>query len=240
LSILVFSVDGVFILGKTGLTACLVHCNICLKFEFFKFANQSRKEFDMRFRSRLNSLTLATRLIDALDGSDFTLADVNAFIRHHDLPLIRELMRGKAKIKVTGHIINCSKKPFVPKGWKVKRHSQGGRWEFDLDRFWLYQSPSQTRGILGRTFLSQHTGVKLLNANVLDYIIEFPWLYGNDWYDKNVYFPGTVYIDENGKEVIRGLYSNGSTLGWCWRATDEIWQKEDFCSSQKMVFARAI
>ena len=188
-----------------------------------------------------DSMTIAKVLLTTLASHGFSDADVNELIRYPDLPLIRELLRGQAKIKVINHVINLGKRPFVPKGWKIKEQRGSGVWDFDLDKIRFHQSPLQRKGVLGRKLLRDLRDLPVLNANVLDYLEKFPWLCGDDWFDKNIYFPGTTYIDERGRVVIRHLYLPGSKESICWGAReidgDEPWLRNDFCSSQDLVFA---
>lgn len=89
-------------------------------------------------------------------------------------------------------LIDCNILPFIPEGYKVHEHKKGGQFEWNPQNIALS---------------GENISDKALNANVLDYLLENPHLIPEEWKDKYVFFPGTIYLRSTGQKCIR-------CLGW--------------------------
>jgi hypothetical protein len=88
-------------------------------------------------------------------------------------------------------LIDCIRPPYIPQGYAVSEHKEGGLIEWNPEKI----------DLLGE--LSRES----LNANVLDYLLENPHLIPEEWKSKYVFFWGTVYSRSTGHKCVR-------CLGW--------------------------
>ncbi len=124
------------------------------------------------------------------------------------------------------HVINCDVDPFIPEGWKVEEHKKGGQQlVWDSTKVVLFLSDKQKNGksIKGHDLRKELTGLPVLNANVLDYLISHPELIPESWKGQFVYFWGTIYRYADGHLYVRCLcWGDGR---WCW---DYDWLRNDW------------
>lgn len=130
----------------------------------------------------------------------------------------------------TRHIIDCNASPYVPSGMRVLKHLKHGQLEWDPAKVRLYRDGAQERyeAIKGRKLrkkLRTVGGGRLLNANVLDYLLANPYLIPESWKVYWVFFWGTVYsCVDTGRRSVRYLaWRSGS--GWYWNS---LWLDSDF------------
>ncbi len=120
----------------------------------------------------------------------------------------------------TNRLIDCDAEPFVPDGYSVVRHREGGQREFDPEQIMLQMYDSQhLGGISGHDLRKKLEGQPVLNACVLDYLLANPDLIPKEWMrDENgnhrlIYFWGTIYHDSvDSCLTVRWLA--GSESGW--------------------------
>ncbi|MFI5260484.1 MAG: hypothetical protein ACHQU0_01675 [Candidatus Paceibacteria bacterium] len=127
------------------------------------------------------------------------------------------LYNGHASTVALPHIIDCDSALFVPDGWKVEEHDEGGQLTFDASKIELYFSVAQdqTKGSIGGNELRKELADKpVLNANVLDYLLANPHLIPKEWKGKSIFFWGTIYRDSDGLLCVRCLCWGGN--GWRW------------------------
>jgi len=131
------------------------------------------------------------------------------------------------KQKKEKHIINCDKAPFVPEGWSVEDHQKGGQLLWSPAKVALFLADAQKTGRIGghdlRKILGSH---RVLNANVLDYLLANPSLIPEEWKGKYVYFWGTIYRDRDGSLYVRYLCWDGGRWSW-----NYYWLGNDWCST---------
>jgi len=129
--------------------------------------------------------------------------------------LVLGVVRGTHEIKGIDHIIDCNADPFIPDGWKVEEHQKGGNSTFDASKVELYLSKKQRSGsIEGNKLREELKGKKVLNANVLDYLLANPKVIPKEWNGKAIFFWGTIYRDSDGSLCVRFLRWGGA--GWYW------------------------
>ena len=106
----------------------------------------------------------------------------------------------------------------LPEGTIVKVHKVLGRLTWGEFKIRLFRTEEQKlsavyTGEAGSEVLwhleqEEELGMKLLNANVLDFLLEHPQLIPKSWKDKNVYFWGTMFYphpEESSDTIIRYL-----------------------------------
>jgi len=134
------------------------------------------------------------------------------------------------------NVIDCDADPFIPEGWTVEQHQQGGQLTFDPSQIELYLDAGQKSGkyIEGNKLRKELTdkSTPVLNANVLDYLLKNPHLIPEEW-KKNgqgntryIFFWGTVYRRRDGGLCVRCLCWGGGRWDW-----GNVWLDSDFCGS---------
>ncbi len=113
-------------------------------------------------------------------------------------------------------IIDCDAKPFAPKDWKVEEHTNGGQLEWDPNGVSFYLSKKQEgdSAIEGNELYKELKGKPVFNANVLDYLLAYPYLIPEEWKSKRIFFWGTIYRYPNGDLSVRFLYWDDDRWGW--------------------------
>lgn len=125
------------------------------------------------------------------------------------------VLRGTHEIKGIEHVIDCDAEPFIPSGWKVEEHQKGGNIKFDASQVELYLSKKQkSRSIEGNRLREELKGKKVLNANVLDYLLANPKAIPEEWKGKYIFFWGTIYRDSDVYLSVRYLYWLGGQWYW--------------------------
>ena len=119
----------------------------------------------------------------------------------------QRFLRGEVGV-VTNHIINLDSKPFVPNGWKVEEHRQGGQFAWNPTKVSLHLEPEQQNGkvIVGNELRKVLKDQSVLNANALDYLLANPELIPEEWKGRAVFFWGTIYRVSGGSLCVRYLY----------------------------------
>lgn len=135
------------------------------------------------------------------------------------LKLIRGVLYGTHEIKGIEHIIDCDADPFIPSGWSVEEHQKMGNIKFDASKVDLYLSRPQRKNnsIEGNKLREELKGKKVLNANVLDFLLKNPHLIPEEWKGKAVFFWGTIYRRSVGSLCVSYLYWGGTEWHWGYR-----------------------
>jgi len=112
--------------------------------------------------------------------------------------------------------IDCDADPFLPKGWRVEQHLKSGSFKWDPTEVELYLDAGQKDGkvISGHELRKKLEGKRVLNANVLDWLLAHPQFIPESWKGKFVFFWGTIYRGGRGHLCVRYLCWRGS--GWSW------------------------
>lgn len=137
------------------------------------------------------------------------------------MKLVLGVLRGTHEIKGIEHVIDCDAAPFIPSGWKVEEHQKGGNIKFDASKVELYLSKKQKNGsIEGNKLREELKGKKVLNANVLDYLLANPKAIPEEWKKdekgntRYIFFWGTIYRDSGGRFFVRYLSWDGGQWDW--------------------------
>jgi len=159
-----------------------------------------------------NEIKLAARRAGATNADLKKLSEGGMFAR------ILPVLRGMAD--VASAIIDCDADPLVLEGYKVEEHIKGGQFEWDPAKVELYLSEEQKSEVVEGNILREELKKKtVLNANVLDYLIDHPHLIPEEWRKGNiVFFWGTTYCYSADQLLVRCLVwgSDGWRKGYRW------------------------
>jgi hypothetical protein len=130
------------------------------------------------------------------------------------MKLVLGVVRGTHEIKGV-YSIDCNASPMIPSGWSVEEHQKGGIIKFDASKVELYLSKKQKNGtIVGNKLREELKGKKVLNANVLDYLLANPKAIPDEWKGKAIFFWGTIYRRSGGNLYVRCLFWSGAKWNW--------------------------
>ena len=179
--------------------------------------------------STLYSVGQMNQLGDALEAAEYTPDDVTKFRSSQSLADFKLVLLGRATIQAIEHLIDCDADPFVPSGWTVESHQQGGQLVFDHAKVTLYLSNKQQNGgyITGYDLRKELRSKPVLNANILDYLLKNSHLIPEEWKGKYIFFWGTIYRGSDGDLCVRYLCFSVGRWGWGCRWLDCRWNDDD-------------
>lgn len=121
--------------------------------------------------------------------------------------------------------IDTTKQLSLPTNWKIESHYTAlGTIEWDPKNIELYFSESQKSGSIKGTELHKELADKnVLNATVLDWLLEHPDQIPESWKGQYVYFWGTIYRNSDDNLYVRYLYWNDDKWNWNYN-----WLDNDF------------
>ncbi len=133
-----------------------------------------------------------------------------------NLAWVRNVLKGTWEAKEANHVIDCDADPFVPEGWKVEGHQKGGivKWTESLIGLYLDKGQQNGKCIGGNDLRQALKDQKVLNANVLDFLLKHPELIPEEWKGKAIFFWGTIYRNSDGRLYVRYLCWSGSRWYW--------------------------
>jgi len=132
------------------------------------------------------------------------------------------VLKGTHEIKMIEHCIDCDADPFLPDGWKeVVEHQKMGNIKFDPSKIDFYLSKKQKNGnIEGNKLREELKEKKVLNANVLDYLLKNSQIIPEEWKKdekgntRYIFFWGTIYRNADGDLYVRCLYWSDGEWQW--------------------------
>jgi len=136
----------------------------------------------------------------------------------------------KKKSQSSLYSIDCDADPLTPPGWTVDEHIRNGKFIFKDSSIRFYYDGLQkeyscdSNTIPNKVINGYELRVKLenkpvLNANVLDYLLEHQEIIPEGWKGKRICFWGTVYRSSftiKGGSDIRYLFYGGKEWHWRW------------------------
>ncbi len=134
-------------------------------------------------------------------------------------------------------VIDCDAAPILlHKDWKIEEHKPGGQLIWDRTNLRLYLSENQHDGqyVRGDRLRKELADKPVLNANVLDYLLDHPHLIPEEWKNKvedeplHIFFWGTIYRYAN-DIFVRYLHFETENDCWSWASYDleYLWQAHD-------------
>lgn len=129
--------------------------------------------------------------------------------------------------------INTDKKPNIhDKGFAIQSHSGMGKIEWNPKKIELYISEKQKMGYINGNDLRKELKRKpVLNATVLDWLLEHPKEIPKAWKEKYVYFWGTIFRDADGNLCVKFLYWDGGGWNWGYGWLVNVWRGSDPAAS---------
>ena len=126
-------------------------------------------------------------------------------------------------------IIDCDKKPTIRyEGWKIEEHKKMGKLKWNPDKIELYLSDKQKNGYIeGNELRKELEDKPVLNACVLDCLLEHPNLIPDSWKEKYVYFWGTIFRVSDGLLYVECLFWLGGRWNWRYDWLDYDWHGYD-------------
>lgn len=124
------------------------------------------------------------------------------------------VLKGTHEIIPISHVIDCDVKPHAPKGLEVSLQRKGGSVSFDSLGISLLNI-KHTNGSIVKLY-KESMELKVLNANVLFYLLKNTNLIPNEWEFKNILFLGTSYKNQNNSLCFLYLKRNFEICGGPW------------------------
>lgn len=197
--------------------------------------------------STLYSIGQMNQLGDALEAEGFTTDDVTRLKQFGNLAGVRSVLRGLAKIKPVAEdatrvvtinettiVVNLGTVPKFPfseakiesqigEDWVIVEKRVDGFLYVNSSKVGLYLSRRQKGGkyLMGHELHEEVTGKPILNANLLDALMDNSHLIPENWKkDENgntrfIFFWGTIYRGASGGLFVRFLYFRGGA----WRSS---------------------
>lgn len=167
--------------------------------------------------SNLYSIGQMNQLGDALEKAGFSANEITKLQHSPQLAAIRELLYGRATLSLPEHLIDCDSDPCVPQNWSLKSHLKMGVWKWQPEKVVLFKFKEQAGSKrIGEYLYQKLEESPVLNANVLDYLLQHHHLIPSDWKNVFVFFWGTIYFSSGGKETVRCLRFNQENKRWGW------------------------
>lgn len=112
--------------------------------------------------------------------------------------------------------IDLDADPFVPDGWKVEEHQKGGTFTWDPNQVELHLEEAQKRSpwMKGALLREALKGKRVMNANLLDWLLAHPDQIPESWKGKAIFFWGTIYRYSDDRLCVRCLVWDGSRWRW--------------------------
>lgn len=163
------------------------------------------------------------QLVDALEADGYTPTHLTQIGQN---PTLRReflgVLDGTHKVVPITHCIDLGVDPFIPDGWTVEEHRNGGIFEWDASKVELYLDDAQKNGgrIVGAELRKRLASKSVLNANLLDFLLAHPHLIPDSWKrdgqgnTRFICFWGTIYRGSGGSLSVRYLYWNGGRWDW--------------------------
>jgi len=153
-------------------------------------------------------ITLASAIRDALIRNGiYDALDLKWLAEGDNITNIRLLRSGHAEMKIKTLIIDCDQEPFIPSGMKIVEHRKGGQYKWEMKkRDTLYLSLGQKGGneMSGYKLRKELKRKPVLNANVLDFYMQFPHLIPYD--GGCIAFWGTIFATTDDESDGDNLY----------------------------------
>ena len=181
---------------------------------------------------------LAAKLKVAFARNDWTEQLIDAACEGDKLGQFRQVLLGHAVITQVEHVIDCDANPFNPwvsDGFTIEEHQKGGQWKFDPKQVEFFLSSGQKDGkvLEGNKLRKELEGKKVMNANVLDYLLANPKAIPDDWKQdekgntRYIFFWGTIYRDSDGGLYVRYLCWRDGQWRWSLYWLGNVWRSND-------------
>lgn len=185
----------------------------------------------MNIASKRQETEVVANIVRFFPYGKISAEHLQYFVEHPDelADVLLNALTTTVEKAVGQYLVDTSVSPFLPSGWKVEEHKQGGLFLWDPTKVNLFLSNKQKNGkvIGGHDLRKELSNQPVLNANVLDYLLAHPELIPEEWKGKAICFWGTIYRYSAGNLCVRCLVWFGGR--WCWdcRWLDFDWRGRD-------------
>jgi hypothetical protein len=187
----------------------------------------------MSTKSEFSIVGLAHKFLLAAEAQGYTPELLNELAENQRL--LRGMLNvqlGRATISYRVFNIDCSADPFIPKGWEVVEHRRTGLFSWvagDSDMIAHYFSLNQaiSRRIVGHELRKELEDKPVLNANILDFLLNNPKFIPEEWKERNTFFWGTIYRNPIGNLCVRYLHWGGRRWLWGSYELGDHWRDDD-------------
>ncbi len=172
------------------------------------------------------SSRLAAELDHAFERNGWSAAEVKLLSQGDKLSRMRDVLRGAGKIVDIDHYIDHVN-PYVPEGWRLSVHKHNDKLKWNPENLQLYVHENQiaNKGMIGHILFEGLWRKRVLNANVLDYLLSHLEIIPESWKWKDIFFWGTLYNNEKGDLCVRQLLWRGDRWDWSQKGVHEQWHK---------------
>lgn len=127
---------------------------------------------------------------------------------------------GKVLNYMKENYVNLNKEPKVPHGEQIIHNNNGGLWKFNFNQIYI---------LIKKDFCQQNIYENGFNANLLDYMLEYPHKIPEEWkLLGKIYFPGTTYSTKHDFEQIRFMHWG---VKWGTKTEPEWWSDSEVLSN---------
>ena len=151
---------------------------------------------------------------------------------------IQSVLYGYGMVQPVEHRINCMANPLSERELEAKGHKSSVCFQTNFkavehrlrpsikwlpDCISLYQSEPQRNGksVKSLELLNDLAGKSVMNACILDHLLDYPLIIPDNWRDKTIYFWGTLYTTSRAEteyRYVRCLYYYDGK--WYWQMHD--------------------
>jgi len=158
--------------------------------------------------------SLAHKLTIAFRRHGWTSNDIKTLLGGNFLGDFLEVIKKRSEINIIEHVIDCDAVPFVPEDLLLESHKKSGSFKFDIADISRYLSFKPKKGDYNKEgkLRKELDSVLVLNANVLEYLLEHPEIIPEKWKGRMIPFWGTIYRYPSGGYCV--LYLLWTGCGW--------------------------
>lgn len=152
------------------------------------------------------SIGQMNQLGDALEGAGFAPEHVTQLHNSQLLPDFKQVLLGYAEVRTLRHVIDCTVEPLISGDWTIEKHE--GLWQIEWpEQVGLFLSDDQKNrnAILGYKLLEELEGKSVLNACVLDWLLDHQEFIPKEWKKDSIFFWGTIWLDKDDVPHVQGL-----------------------------------
>lgn len=166
------------------------------------------------------------RLTRALVNSGWTANEIASLASEDHLVPIRQLVNGRARVDYLEHAIDLDAHPYVPDGWQLVSYRKGGLFKVSSDKVtlcWVEGQLEERQNVKGELLLELYSRnrIPIFNSSLLDYLLVNQNLIPEKWkkdergWPLYILFLGSIFIDKEGRHVVRILMWNDLAQKWC-------------------------
>lgn len=148
--------------------------------------------------------------------SELSLGEIEAIVdKLGGIKGVQRFLSGNVSIIVEDYLIDCDVIPSIGGDWKIEEHIKGGKIIWDSDKFKTYLCDEQKMNPLEGNKIREKLKDRLvLNACILEYLLNNPEVIPKKWKGKNIVFWGTIYRNPYDLLCVFYLFWDNSSNSW--------------------------